>query len=100
MIMIRVQEKDNNANGYLVCFKWYLDSNNSLRSIYKWYLDQLTSDILQVVLMEIANVPEMVFINKSNKWFHVSKLFQVVSHSYAWYQSYKMVVPQVILNFK
>jgi hypothetical protein len=26
MIVIRVQEQDNNANGYLVWFKWYLDS--------------------------------------------------------------------------
>ena len=76
MIMIRVQEKDNNANGYLVCFKWYLDSIDSSSGIYKWCLDQLTSDILQVVLMKIANVKEKVFIDKSNKWFHARKFFQ------------------------
>jgi hypothetical protein len=56
MIVIRVQELDNNTNGYLVgCFKWYLDSSISSRN-HKWCLDQLTSDILQVVLMKIANV--------------------------------------------
>ena len=60
----------------------------------------LTSDILQVILMKIANVQKIVFIDKSNKWFHASKFFQVVSHFYTWYQSYKTVVPQVILNFK
>ena len=42
----------------------------------------------------------MVFIDKSIKWFHASKFFHVVSHFYTWYQSYKMVVPQEILNFK
>ena len=70
MIMIRVQEKDNNANGYLVCFKWYLDSIDSSSCIYKWCLDQLTSDILQMVLMKIASVQEMIMIDKSYKWFH------------------------------
>ena len=53
-----------------------------------------------MVLIETANVQEMVFIDKSNKWFHARKFFQVVPHSYMWYQSYKTVVPQVILNFK
>ena len=53
-----------------------------------------------MVLMKIANVQEMVFINKSNKWFYARKFFQVVSHLYTWYQSYKTMVPQVILNFK
>ena len=42
----------------------------------------------------------MVFINKTNKWLHARKLFHVVSYFYMWYQSYKTVVPQVILNFK
>ena len=68
--MIRVQEKDNNANGYLVCFKWYLDSIDSSSGIYKWCLDQVTSDILQVVLMKIASVQEMIMIDKSYKWFN------------------------------
>ena len=45
-----------------------------------------------MVLMKIANVQEMVFIDKS--------IIHVVSHLYTWYQSCKMVVPQVILNFK
>ena len=44
------------------------------RRIHKWCLDQLTSDILQVVLMKIANVQEMIFIDKSNKWFHAKKI--------------------------
>ena len=41
--MTKVQEQDNNANGYLVwLFKWYLDSNKKnsqvvSRSTYKWY---------------------------------------------------------------
>ena len=70
MIMIRVQEKDNNANGYLVCFKWYLDSIDSSSGIYKSCLDQLTSHILQVILMKIASVQEMIMIDKSYKWFH------------------------------
>jgi hypothetical protein len=56
MMMIRVQEQDNNANGYLVWFKWYLDSIDPSRGIYKWCLHQLTSDILQMVLMKIAYV--------------------------------------------
>ena len=42
--------------------------------------------------MKIANVQEMVFIDKS--------IINVVSHLYTWYYSYKMVAPQVILNFK
>ena len=91
MIVIRVQAQGNNTNGYLVCFKWYLDSNISSR-IHKWCLDQLISDILQMVLMKIANVQEMVFIDKST--------LHVVSHLYTWYHSYKMMVPQVILNLK
>ena len=71
--MRRVHEQDNNANRYLVfCFKWYLDSNIFSRRIHKWCLDQLTSDILQVVLMKIANVQEIVFIDKS--------IIHVVSH--------------------
>ena len=53
-----------------------------------------------MLLMKIANVQEMVFIDKSIKWFHASKFFHMVSHVYMWHQSYKMVVPQVILNFK
>ena len=42
--------------------------------------------------MIIANVQEIVFINKS--------IIYVVSYLYTWYQPYKKVVPQVILNFK
>jgi hypothetical protein len=66
--MIRVQAQDNNENGYLVCFKWYLDSNWSS----KWYSlvvsrSWSTSDILQVVLMKIANVQEVNIIVKSFK---------------------------------
>jgi hypothetical protein len=30
--------------------------------------------------MKIANVQEMVIIDKSNKWFHGRRFFQVVSH--------------------
>ena len=60
--MTRVPAQDNNANRYLVC------------------LFQLTSDILHMVVMIIANVQEMVFIDKSNKWFHTRKFFQVASH--------------------
>ena len=30
--------------------------------------------------MKIANVQEIVFIDKSNKWFHTRKFFQMVSH--------------------
>ena len=41
-----------------VCFKWYLDSN-FLRRIHKWCLDQLTSDILQVVLI-VAEPPNLM----------------------------------------
>jgi hypothetical protein len=62
------------------CFKWYLDSIDLSSGIHKWCLDQLTNDILQVVLMKTAKVQEMVFIDKSNKWFHTRKFFQVVSH--------------------
>ena len=69
-VQIIVQEKDNNANGYLVCFKWYLDSIDSSSGIYKSCLDQLTSHILQVILMKIASVQEMIMIDKSYKWFH------------------------------
>ena len=77
--MTRVQAQDNNANRYLV-FKWYLDSTDLSSGIHKWCLDQPTSDILQVVLIKIANVQEMVFIDKSDKWFHDRRFFQVVSH--------------------
>ena len=49
----------------------------SSSGIYKWCLDQLTSDILQVVLMKIASVQEMVIIDKSYEWFH--------GCSYTWY---------------
>ena len=69
-VQIIVQEKDNNTNGYLVCFKWYLDSIDSSSGIYKSCLDQLTSHILQVILMKIASVQEMIMIDKSYKWFH------------------------------
>jgi len=75
----------------LNCFKWHLDPSISSR-IHKWCLDQLTSDILHMVIMIIANVQEIVFIDKS--------IICVVSHLYTWYQPYKKVVPQVILNFK
>ena len=92
MVVIRVQAQDNNANGYLVRLFQVV-------SRLKYFI-KLTSDILQVVLMKIANIQEMVFITKSIKWFHASKFFHVVSHFYMWYQSCKTVVPQVILNFK
>jgi len=35
--------------------------------------------------MKIANVQEMVFIDKSNKWFHTRRFFQMVFTSYKWY---------------
>ena len=91
-MMTRVQEQDNNANGYLVWLFQVVSKLDLSSGIHKWCLDQLTNDILQVVLMKIANVQEMVFIDKS--------IIHVVSHLYTWYQSYKMVVPQVILNLK
>ena len=78
MIVIRVKAQDNNANGYLVFLKWYLDSIDLSSGIHQWCLDQQTNDILQVVLMKIANVQEIVFIDKSIKWFHASKFFQMV----------------------
>ena len=59
-----------------------------------------------MVLIKIANVQEMVIIDKSNKWFHTRRFFQMVFTSYKWYRIYiwyqpwKMMVPQVILNFK
>ena len=102
-VILEAHDNDKSTRKRQQC-KWisslfqYLDSIDSSSGVYKWYLDQLTSDILQVVLMKIANVQEMIFIDKSNKWFHNRKFFQVVSHLYTWYQSYKMVVPQVILN--
>jgi hypothetical protein len=65
--MIRVQAQDNNKNGYPVCFKCYLDSFDFSHGIHKWCLDQLTSDILQVVLVKIENVQEVNIIAKSFK---------------------------------
>ena len=70
--------------------KWY--SQVVSRSIYKWYLTSGTH--------EDSKCSRNNFIDKSNKWFHTRKIFQVMSHFYTWYQSYKTVVPQVILNFK
>ena len=67
--MTRVQAQDNNANGYLVWLFQVVSKLDLSSGIHKWCLDQLTSDILQVVLMKIANVQEMIFIDKSNKWF-------------------------------
>jgi hypothetical protein len=95
MMMIRVQEKDNNTIEYLV-FKCYLDSFDFSHGIHKWCLYQLTSDILQMVLMKIAYVQEMVLIDKFNKWIHTRKFFTWYLHMV----SCKMIVPQVILNFK
>ena len=72
MIVIRVQEQDNNANGYLVCL--FLVASRLKQ-------EEFTSDIIQVVLIKIVNVQEMVFIDKSNsgsmlvnfsKWYHIS----------------------------
>ena len=80
MIVTRVQEQDNNANGYIVCFFQVVSRLNVFRRIHKWCLNQLTSDILQVVLMKLANVQEIVFIDKSNKWFHTRRLFQMISY--------------------
>ena len=92
MIVTRVQEQDNNANGYLVCLFQVVCRLKHLIKIYKWCLDQPTSDILQVVLMKIGSVQEMAIIDKS--------IIHVVSHLYIWYHSYKMVLPQVVLHFK
>jgi hypothetical protein len=47
-----------------------------------WCLDQATSDILQMVLMKIANIQEMVFIDKSNKWFHAKKILSGITFLY------------------
>jgi hypothetical protein len=80
MTMIWVQAQDNNANGYLGCFKWYLDS----KYFFNWYLQVVsrswaTSDILQVVLIKIANVQEKIIltnptsgsmIEDSSNWYH------------------------------
>ena len=80
MIVTRVHEQDNSANGYLACMLQVVSRlKHFLRRIHKC-IDQLTSDILQVVLMKIENVEEMVFIDKTNKWLHNRKLFQVISH--------------------
>jgi hypothetical protein len=91
MIATKVQAQGNNANGYLVgCFKWYLDSSISSR-IHKWYLDQLISDILQVVLMKIANVQEMVLlINQSYKWYHIST--HDINHTRWWFHKWSLTL--------
>jgi hypothetical protein len=78
MTVTRVQEQDNNANGYLVCLFQVVSGLKYIIKYSQVCLDQLISDILQVLLMKIANVQEMVLINKSNKWFHGSKFFQVI----------------------
>ena len=69
MIVTRVQAQDNNANGNLV---YLFQVVSRLKYIHKWCLHQPTSDILQVVLMKIANAQEMVVIDKS--------IIRVVSH--------------------
>jgi hypothetical protein len=58
-----------------------------------------------MVLIKIANVQEVIIIDKSYKWFHAWKFLQMVSYFYTWYfykwyLSCKTMVPQVILNFK
>jgi hypothetical protein len=64
-----------------------------------WCLDQLTSDIRQVVLIKIANIQEMVLLTNSTSGFMVEGSFKWY-HIYTWYQPYKTMVSQVILNFK
>ena len=55
--------------------------------IHKWCLDQLTSDILQVVLMKIANVQEMVLLtNQSYMWYHIST--HGVIHTRWWFHKW------------
>ena len=54
------------------------------RLTYNWYPTNGTH--------EDSKCPRNGFIDKS--------IIHVVSHFYTWYQSYKTVVPQVILNFK
>jgi hypothetical protein len=52
-----------------------------------------------VVLMKIANIQEMVLLTNSTSGFMVEGSFKW-DHIYTWYQPYKMMVPQVIFNFK
>ena len=79
MIVTRVHEQDNNANGYLVCMFQVVS-----RSTYKWYPTHGSHDN--------HKCSRNSFIDKS--------IIYVVSHLYRWYQLYKKVVLQVILNFK
>ena len=71
--MTRVQAQDNNANGYPVWLFQVVSKLDLSSGIHKWCLDQLTSDILQVVLMMIANVQEIILLtNQSYTWYHIS----------------------------
>jgi hypothetical protein len=70
----------------LDCFKWHLDSSISSR-IHKWCLDQLISDILQVVIMKIANVQEMPLLtNQSYMWYHIST--HGINHTRWWFHKW------------
>jgi len=101
MIVRRVHEQDNNANRYLVCLfqvvsrlKKNFKKNSQVvsRSTYKWYPTNGTH--------EERKCSRNGSCDKTNKWIDARRFFQVVSHFYMWYQSYKTVIPQVILNFK
>ena len=92
MIVTRVHEQDNNANGYLVYLKWYLDSIDLSSGIHKWCLDQSTSDILQVAFMKIANIQEKVLLTNptsgsmlenASKWYHIS--ICGINHTRRWF---------------
>jgi hypothetical protein len=104
--MIRVQAQDNNENRYLVCFKWYLDSNWSSKwyslvvsrsSTYKWYLTNGTHEDSECSRNEYycQILQSGSILENSFKWYHIP------THGiFTWYHSCKTMVSQVILNFK
>ena len=92
MIVIRVQAQDNNTNGYLIYLlkvvsrlKYFIKNSQVVsRSTYKWYPTHGSHDNSKC--------------SKNSFYWQINHMRGITSHT--WYQPYKKVVPQVILNFK
>ena len=95
MIVTRVHEQDNSANGYLACMLQVVSRlKHFLRRIHKC-IDQLTSDILQVVLMKIENVQKWFLLTKPTSgsmlenfstWYHIST--RGINHTRRWFHKW------------
>ena len=94
MIVTRVQEQDNNANGYLVFqvvsrLNWFIKwcSQVVCRSTYKWYLTSGTHEDSKFKnWSKLTNPTSGSMVSNSFKWYHIST--RGINHTRWWFHKW------------